>query len=103
MGIWTMAELGIGIVSACLPILRPLFRESLTRFRRSSNESNPPETQSREYSTLDLDVGLRQAPSNPAYSKTFASPVFWDMQKDEVDSEKTRTEYLVLQGGLFKW
>jgi hypothetical protein len=71
MGVWTLAELGIGIVSACLPTMRPLYtttKEKMSTIRSSSNESVGETRPSSDSSRLHL----KQAPSNPAQSKTFA-------------------------------
>lgn len=90
MGIWTIAELGIGVVSACLPTMRPLFSECLTGVRRhpSAVESEPPMAETRGDFDPELGVGLRlqQSPSNPAHSDTFAHlGVLGGLQHEAVD------------------
>jgi len=72
MGLWTLAELAIGIVSACLPTMRPLFSKAHSTLRRSSKPLNSPFPEVREILDSSIASDLQQTPSNPAHSKMFA-------------------------------
>lgn len=71
LGVWTMAELGIGVVSACLPTMRPLFVKIMSLFGSSSNESDQQEAGLSNPSDPSLNTTLQPKPSNPALSETF--------------------------------
>lgn len=66
-----MAELGIGVVSACLPTMRPLFVKAMCLFGTSSNESAQQEAEVSNPSDPSLTFTLLPHPSNPALSKAF--------------------------------
>lgn len=66
-----MAELGIGVVSACLPTMRPLFVKIMSLFGSSSNESDQQEAGLSNPSDPSLNTTLQPKPSNPALSETF--------------------------------
>ena len=65
---WTMVELGIAIVSACLPTLRPLFSRTLKKL--GSNSEQGGATTAMQQSSPSLS--LHQSSSNPAQSSKFA-------------------------------
>ena len=71
LGVWTMAELGIGVVSACLPTMRPLFVKAMSLVGSSSNESDQQEAEISNPSDPSLNHTLQPHPSNPALSKAF--------------------------------
>ncbi|KAK0510708.1 hypothetical protein JMJ35_007140 [Cladonia borealis] len=71
LGVWTMAELGIGVVSACLPTMRPLFVKAMSLFRSSSSESDQQEAEFSNPSDPSLNPPLQPQPSNPALSESF--------------------------------
>ena len=72
MGIWTLAEISIGIVSACLPTMRPLFSKGIARLRVPPVEQDLRAPETREDSNSTLDVTLQRTPSLPALSQKFA-------------------------------
>ena len=67
-----MAELGIGVVSACLPTMRPVFLKAFSIFGSSSNESAQQEAEDLNSSDPSLTFNLQPQPSNPALSKAFS-------------------------------
>lgn len=71
-----MAELGIGIVSACLPTLRPLFTKAVSKCKSSSGElstdSESPLVNRTRGSEPNIGSPLQQAPSCPAHSSKFS-------------------------------
>ncbi len=67
VNIWTMVELCIGIVSACLPTMRPLFSRTTGRFASGSGGSRM-KNESGSYPSLKL----QQTPSDPSQSRRFA-------------------------------
>ena len=66
-----MAELGIGVVSACLPTMRPLFVKAMSLFGSSSSESDQQEAEFSNPSDPSLNPPLHPQPSNPALSESF--------------------------------
>ena len=66
-----MAELGIGIVSACLPTMRPIFVKTVSRFGSSSKNSGQEVAEVQNLSDPALILTVQQQRSNPALSKTF--------------------------------
>lgn len=67
-----MAELGIGVVSACLPTMRPVFLKALSIFGISSNESARQEAEDTNPSDPSLNFNVQAQPSSPALSKAFS-------------------------------
>ena len=75
MAIWTIAELSIGIVSACLPCMRPLYLKLTSQLRTSSNGSRPPVIENWNHSGNSdpkSDLTSSQTPLSSAQSKAFA-------------------------------
>jgi hypothetical protein len=66
-----MAELGIGIVSACLPTMRPIFVKTMFRFGSSSKGSGQEVAEVPNISDPALNLTVQQQRSNPALSKAF--------------------------------
>ncbi len=89
-----MAELGIGVVSACLPTMRPLFIKAMSLFGSSSNESDQQEAEISNPSDPSLNPTLQPYPSNPALSKAFRHiGILGDFEtgaEEELGVEKTR-------------
>ena len=67
-----MAELGIGVVSACLPTMRPVFLKAFSIFGSSSNESAQQEAEDSNPSDPSLNFIVQPHPSNPALSEAFS-------------------------------
>ena len=67
-GIWTAAELGVAIISSCLPTFRPLFSRTLRK--SSSNSALTARREMTEQSNPSLS--LEKGRSNPAQSASFA-------------------------------
>ena len=65
--VWTMAELGVAIIAACLPTFKPLF--SWRQRRRSSNSAMTTLGEPKGQSNANLS--LQQSHSNPAQSANF--------------------------------
>lgn len=65
--IWTMVELRIAIVSACLPTMRPLFSRATGVFGPGSGKSGM-----KNGSESDPSLNLQQTPSDPSQSRKFA-------------------------------
>ena len=40
--IWTVAECAVGLICACLPVMRPLFRSSLDKMKSTSLGASKP-------------------------------------------------------------
>ena len=97
LGVWTMAELGIGTVSACLPTMRPVFLKAFTTFGgSSSNNSEQQVAEAPNHSDQSLNFDLQQHPSNPALSKAFRHiGVLGDLETDEKDHPESRMPDLV--------
>ena len=66
-----MAELGIGVVSACLPTMRPVFLKAFSIFGFSSDESAQQEAEESNPSDPSLAFNVQQS-SSPALSKAFS-------------------------------
>lgn len=85
-----MAELGIGIVSACLPTLRPLFAKVVSKCKRPSAElttdSESPLVNRPRASESNIGSALQQTPSCPAHSSKFSHlGVLGDLETDHQD------------------
>lgn len=72
LGVWTMAELGIGVVSACLPTMRPVFLKVFSMFGCSSDEPAQQEAEDSNPSDPSLNFNVQPRPLSPALSKAFS-------------------------------
>ena len=79
VNIWTMVELCIAIVSACLPTMRPLFSRATGKFGSGSGESGM-----QNGARSDPSLNLQQTPSEPSESRKFAHiGVLGDLEHDQ--------------------
>ena len=67
-----MAELGIGVVSACLPTMRPVFLKAFSICGFSSGESAQQEPEDSNPSDPSLAFNVQPHSSSPALSKAFS-------------------------------
>ena len=76
VNIWTMVELCIAIVSACLPTMRPLFSRASSRSNSGLGEKGM-----NHGSGSDPSLNLQKTPSDPSQSRKFAHiGILWDAE-----------------------
>ena len=74
-----MVELCIGILSACLPTMRPLFTRDAGKFGSGSGGNG-----TKNESNSNPSLYLQQTPSDPSQSKKFAHiGVLGDLEHDQ--------------------
>ncbi len=65
---WTLVELGMAIVSACLPTYRPLFSKVFRKFGSASEEGEQKITM---HQASDPSLSLQQTRSSPSQPVNF--------------------------------
>ncbi len=91
MGIWTIVEPCLGIVSACLPLMAPIFRRVKEMTTRKSNSSSDPGGWNHNRLKNGQTVASRQTwrkESAPTYANSDSAVLTGHKDSTEQDSEK---------------
>ncbi len=91
MGIWSIVEPSLGIVSACLPLMAPLFRRIKDMTTRKSNSSSDPSGWTHNRLKNGQTAALRQSwrkESRPSYPTSDSAILTSHSESTERDFEE---------------